>query len=244
MDDSKYTFELIEQYLAGELEGEALLSFKEDLANDQALQAAVEQQRNTHKAVDIYAQIRTKDQVRALHEQVKLARRQQRRLVIPLAATIALLVAVGLWLFVGNSSTQVTPDELVAANFDLYPNRITTMGDTDSLLAEGMSAYEEQDFETALRVFSAMPNDLPESDLIHLYGGISYLGLHEPDNGLLVLGRIEEGSPYREAARWYEALAYLQKKEITQARTILEEIVQEEAYPGEKARQLLDNLRD
>ncbi len=241
MENEKYTFELIEQYLAGELEGEALRDFEAQLKSNPDLAKAVGEQRLTHKAVDIYAQIKTKEQVKSLHEQVRQGRRRQRTLMIPLAASIALLIAVGLWLFSGNNTP--TTDELVAANFDLYPNRITTMGETDSLLAIAMEAYEEKEFETALRVFSEMPNDLPEAALIHLYGGVSYLGLHEPDNALLVLGRIGEDSPYREAARWYEALAYLEKQQTEEARTVLEQIVQEGAFPGEKARILLGELK-
>lgn len=240
MENEKYTFELIEQYLTGELEGDALRDFEAQLEQDPDLAKAVEEQQLTHKVVDIYAQIKTKEQVKSLHDRVRQERRKQRALVIPLAATIALLIAVGLWLFSGGDTP--TTDQLVVSNFELYPNRITTMGDTDSILAVAMEAYEEKDFETALRVFSEMPNDLPQAELIHLYGGVSYLGLHEPDNALLVLGRIKADSPYREAARWYEALAYLEKQETEKARAILEQIVQKGAFPGEKARILLEEL--
>ncbi|GJM34946.1 MAG: hypothetical protein DHS20C18_39470 [Saprospiraceae bacterium] len=243
MDDTNNTFELIEQYLGGELKGEALQSFEERLASDPEFVVEVERQKMTHKVVDIYAQLKTKTQVEDLHAKAKHARKQRNIRIIPLAASIALIISLGIWFY--PKDTQISNDDLVAANFDLYPDRITTMGNTpDSLLALGVSAYNHKDFNSALTIFSEIPNKHPQADLIHLYGGISYLGIHEPDNALLVLRRIKENSPYREAARWYQALAYLEKQDTEQVRTLLQEIVQEDAFPGEKARILLEELQE
>ncbi|MCB0636209.1 MAG: hypothetical protein KDC54_06310, partial [Lewinella sp.] len=172
MDDRTYTFEDIAAYLAGELPSGEQEAFDQQVAKDQELAARVDQQRLTHQAVDLYTQLRTKEEIRAIYQGGAKVRRLPNRSLLAVAASVAILLLAGFWW----QRSQYRSPALAGQYFTAYPDRLTTMsGDTEADLAAAMDAYNASDYERALALFQALPAELPQAGLIRLYTGITQL---------------------------------------------------------------------
>lgn len=241
MDDKTNTFEQIAAYLADELDQETRQAFEQQMQADATLAEAVNRQRTTHQAVDLYAQLQTKAQVEALHQQLKNRQASPNRSWLAIAATVALLIVAGLTYW--NNSNQYSTETLVAGQLTAYPDRITTMsGTTDEQVAAAMAAYNAGDFAEAADLFAALPPEASPQDLVQLYHGVSLLHTDRPQEALERLQQLGPDSPYQEAARWYLALSLLALDREMEARTSLQEIVDEGAYPNVQAEELLKDL--
>ena len=241
MDDNTYIFELIERYLANELSQAELKSFEDRLKSDKNLAQKVENQKLTHKAADIYAQLKTKEKVKKQFDLVAKSRNNNRRNMLRIAAAILVLIIAGVALFVpANYSNQALADE----NFEAYPDRITTMGSSsDEQLATAMKAYNEKDFEKAIDLFSDLPEGITQKDLVQLYLGISMMETNQLENAKTKFQQlIDASSPQADAAEWYLALAFLQNNEIENAKSSLKQIVAQNGFQSKNAAQLLEKL--
>lgn len=241
MDDKTHTFEQIAAYLADELDQETRQAFEQQMETDASLTEAVNQQRTTHQAVDLYAQLQTKARVEALHQQLKERQASPYRSWLAIAASVALLIVAGLtyWYNLNQYSTET----LVADQLSAYPDRITTMSSTsDEQVAVAMAAYNTGNFAEAADLFAALPAEANPQDLLQLYQGIALLYTDRPQQALERLQHLAPDSPYQEAARWYQALALLALDREMEVRTLLQEIVAEGAYPSDQAEELLKDL--
>ena len=141
-------------------------------------------------------------------------------------------------------SSQYTDQALATNYLSPYPDRITAMGDhLDKEIEAAMRAYNHEDYQKALELFSNLPPDYAQIELIQIYKAICLLKLDESKAAINILNAIEGTSPlYTETVRWYLALAYLRDEQTMQARTILEQIHQSDGYQAEAAKQLLNKL--
>ncbi len=241
MDDNTYTFELIERYLSNDLSPEELSSFNKRLESDKSFAQDVENQRLTHKASDIYSQLKTKEKVRESLNKVLESEKSKRRRLLSIAATIAILIITGFGFIV---STNYSNQSLADANFDLYPDRITTMGNaTDEQLAAGMKAYNEKEFEKVIELFSELPATLPESDFIKLYTAIAFMEINQIDSAKNIFQQlIDSKSTQADVAQWYLALAYLKSSDSENAKLLLQQIVIQKGFQSKKAAKILKKL--
>jgi tetratricopeptide (TPR) repeat protein len=240
MDDDSNTFELIERFIAQDLSPEELLSFEERLRTDKFFAQEVENQRLTHKATDIYAQLKTKEKVKENYDAVLKSEKNNLRMILSIAAAISILIIAGFGYFApANYSNQALAD----VSFEVYPDRISTMGTaTDAQLAAGMKAYNEKDFEKAIELFSKLP-DTPQKNLINLYSGIAFMEINQFEKANTIFRQLtDSNSPQLEVARWYLALNYLKSNDLENAKLLLNQIVTAETYQSKNAAQLLKKL--
>jgi len=243
MDDNTYTFELIERYLANDLSPEELSSFESRLKSDKSFEQEVENQRLTHKASDVFAQIKTKEKVKESYDAVLKTEKNNRRTLLRIAVAIVILIIAGFGFFIpANYSNQALAD----ANFESYPDRITTMGITPGdQLSEAMKAYNENKFEKAIELFSKIPQPFLQQDLINLYTGISLMETNQFESATTIFQQlIDSESTQSDVARWYLALSYLQSSDIENAKSLLNQIVEQDGFQSKNAAKLLDKLEN
>ena len=240
--NEEYTFKFIERYLEGTLSPEELKAFQEELHVDEALAEAVEKQRLTHKATDLYAQLVTKEKVKGIHNKVKRRTAGKRIRVFSLAASVAILLVAGLgYQF---TKTRYANENLVQMTFHPYPDRITTMGvGTEEILGQGMEAYKQGQWAEARALLATVPDSSNNFDAAQLYLGISAMQIREYDQAIPPLSRlVEKENAFSEAAQWYLALAYLGAGNEDLARAQLQAILKAQRYQHEEARKLLHDL--
>jgi len=138
--------------------------------------------------------------------------------IAAIAASILLLVSV-YWL-----STKPSAEDLFATNFELYENyaRPTT----------------RKNLQQALELFQKIEikDQLPEDKF---YLALVNLALYDADTCIELLKSVDHPE-YKKIADWYLALAWLQKGDSKNAKSLLRKINQNPNHPYfEKAREML-----
>ncbi|MEO1438686.1 MAG: hypothetical protein AAFV80_24305 [Bacteroidota bacterium] len=239
-----YTFEYLEAYLDGQLSDEQVRALETDLATDADLQQAIEQHRQTRKAVQLLDQLETRAEIGQIYQQGKQETpiRSMNFQKLAIAAGLILLVTMGLLYVLGPRSIDAV--QLADANFDAYPDRITAMSDQnlDSLLQIGLQAYNSTDYQLAIEAFSGLPADHPQADLIQLYSGIAEYQT-SPKAAITTLKALKaSGGSLESTASWYLALAYLKNKEKELAKAELTFLDQKGDYRNTQVKELLQQL--
>ncbi|MEM7104259.1 MAG: hypothetical protein AAF502_14065 [Bacteroidota bacterium] len=242
--NEKYTFEFIEEYLAGNLSTEEAQEFESAVESDESLAKSLDSQKAAHQAVNLYTQIKTHENVSEIYSKVKgQGQAKVRRLgSMALAATVVFLVFMGIAYFM--LSSQYSGANLVANNLEAYPDRITSMSDAPiSALSNAMKAYNQNDFTTAIPLFEGIGTDDQYFTLSRLYLGISQLESGNASDAINTLNDLfQMENDLKEPAQWYLALAQLANGDETTARINLEDISENGGYQSSKATGLLKKL--
>ena len=231
-------YDLIEQYLAGELKGAALADFEQQLDADPSLKKEVELHAGVtaslkgEKVHELRSVITSVDQ----EWQAPHARRIPMRWVMGIAASLALLITA-IFLF------RPQQDPFVAY-FEVYPTTFLTRYDTtNQLILAATQAYNNEAYQEAITQLENLIQTNPDDLRYPFYLGLSHLASGAPDIAIPYLTQVAEepGNLLQEQARWYQALAYLRVGKSEQAKFTLQ-LIQPEDFKGKEAKELLRKL--
>ena len=159
------------------------------------------------------------------------------------AAAIALLITAGM---IYSNQGPASSAELFAQVYTPYesPFAGTRSGGEEGLpFADGMSAYQDGNYELALQNFNAVLASSPTESIAHLHAGMANLQLEKTEAAIKHLSTVRLNAPVLYGpASWYLALAHLKAGDINSCKAILEQILptEKEHYP--KAQELLKQL--
>lgn len=248
MSETEATYQLIEQYLAGKLEGEALASFEARLASDPKLRStlalvgevdAVLDDRDTmafsqtvaeaDKAYFVSTDGHREETAHAIRQ-----KRAVRRFPVwmAVAASVILLAVVGYFTLSGGSRT---PSEIFDEHFSSYEvpgtfrGGVDTAKGADSLkmaqYGQAFDVYTAGAFKEAIPLLEEIKASYPEERMASFYLGLSHLELGQAKEAIPSLEKAGRGSytPFGRQARWYLGLAYLKNGDLDSARTSFHE---------------------
>ena len=236
--EPKEKYDLIEQYLAGELKGAALADFEQQLNVDPSLQ----------KEIELHAKVAATLKGEKVHElrsvitsvdqnwQAPQARRIPMRWVMGIAASLALLITA-IFLF------RPQQDPFVAY-FEVYPTTFLTRYDTtNQMILAATQAYNDGSYKDAITQLENLIQTNSNDLRYPFYLGLSHLASEAPDKAIPYLTQVAEepGNLLQEQARWYQALAYLRVGKSEQAKFILE-LIEADDFKGKEAKELLRKL--
>ena len=161
-----------------------------------------------------------------------------------LSAASVLLVA-GYFIYSSFNQALTSSDELYLAYFE--PQRNITYPITRSepeieLDYRAFLAYENADWAQAVVLFDSLRQVSPDP-VIDFYTANAYMAQGSFDDAIqLLIDFKASDSPLAERADWYLALAYLQMDDLSEAKMYLQNIIDNETYPKEKALELLRDL--
>jgi tetratricopeptide (TPR) repeat protein len=226
-------FERIEAYLQQNLTEEENLQFKKELASNEALQKEVEIQRNLMLAVEAGA---LKSKMDAIHR--KLFRSRSITVWMAVAASIILLVAVGIWLI----NRPDPAERLYAESFTADPGLPVPMSATDDyLFYDAMVDYKSGKYSLAESKWSTLLIESPVNDTLLYYIGMCNVNDGNHDKAIPYLEKvIQLGSiSFSGKSEWYLALCYLKLEDLEG----LEKLAKEsESDYSQKIRQLTKEL--
>ena len=125
--------------------------------------------------------------------------------------------------------------------FEAYPMVLSQRGTNDQSTL--IQAYQNRDWDQVLPLIRNWQVQEPNNELVKLYLGIAALGANNLTVAIEQLGNLVKDKPQvEEQARWYLALAFWQNGNNTEAKEMLELIIQEESYRYELAKDLLKQL--
>lgn len=239
--DTKYNYELIEDYLNGLLSEEASKKISalietdalaRDIANGILL---LKNKFKTDEATEEYLNER-------LAIQNNLITQNNRKSLswLKVAATIVLVLVSGLVIY--NITANQNGQELVAQALEVpYPMIAVSRGDdTNDDLNEAISAYESRNFAKAAASYAK----LEQSTTIKFYLGLSYLYNDNFDEAIAKLSdRALQESRFSDQCEWYLALAYFKAGEAQKSKAILHGIANNDKhYVNQEARDLLNSM--
>ncbi len=239
----KYTFEQIEEYLNDTLSSQEKRDFEQELENNPELAAEVDRHREIHTLVDLYTKVRIKDKVKHIYQS------QSSTAAVPVfsiyriaAAVVLVITAFSAYFYFYQTYSDAS---LVADNFEVYPNRFTTMGQEDAdPFMQALSHYDKKEYVEALLKFQEVPQNSENYLAAQLYLGIAFFSLERFDEATVSFENVNEtSSRYQEVGKWYLALCYLKVHRTDEAETLLKEVAGSGGYQSSKAQDILDRLQ-
>lgn len=199
--------ELIDRYIQGELEAEALKKFEQSLKNDESLRNAVKLRKDLTSVI----KDTEKEHLMARMKNLEAGNRPQksslvRRLLLITVGIILLLVAIFGY---RHQMSKASPQTLYAEHFSPHPNVYypVTRGNTD-LLTKAFMAYESGAYVEAAELIEQQLQT-SNAPALKFYQGICYAAM---GNLPLAIRRFEDikrwDTPYIDESYWYLGLIY------------------------------------
>ncbi len=238
-------FEKIEAYLQNALDPEEKAAFEQQLDRDPELKKEVDLQLELANAIETDAMQAALDRIHEQQFGVHAGKGQGRliRRLRPLAvaASVALLVIAGWWIF-GNSPNS--NGDLYAQYYETPPGLPTNLGLEDQTnFNEGMVDYKLGNFTAALEQWRPLLDSFPQNDTLRFFIGITYLETSTPDSAAMHLRQVQAipGSSLGEEAAWYLAMVLFKDGKNEEAFSVLSSLSEQEHPFREKAQNILKN---
>lgn len=244
--------ELIEQYLLGELEGEALSVFEARLKSDPEFRAKTEERKV------LFEMLKKIEFQKALHDlratrnatpsntgmSIRSVGKNRKRIhrIIYVAAALLVLISVPLFLVYQNNSNS---SRLVAQYFEPYDNVLTFRGDEDDVLVQqAMQAYDHGKWKECIERSEKALRQHPENSAeLMFYIGVAALAEGKGRKAVFYLSNPQTTQSKLDfAAEWYLALAYLDVHEKGKAIEKLRKIKNSGSSYALRAKELLQKL--
>lgn len=243
----------IEAYLAGTMQESEKQAFEQKIAADKELAEAVQDEKNSLRAIELYGRLQTREKVRNIYKNLSI--NEQGSKIIPffqrttfLAAAAVVLVLIISALVLSNTAQRYGNDVLSQefAALTPIPDRLTLMGhDTVESLKAGMRAFNQENWQEAEQYFENLSDTSTYYPDAQLYLGLSLFQQNKWQETISVFENLQMKEPtYQEIINWYLAVSYLSLDQEQESRDYLNRITRsnEPVFMKESAQTLLEKL--
>lgn len=238
--------EKIKQYLLGDLEGEALKAFEEQLSQDHQLKADVQQketllEKHIQEGVEHFSELQ--EMILNIHKEAQKEEKNKEKETpirtlkpkigikkwLAVAATIAFFV-IGYLLY--NPSS--TPEQLIAQWNHTIPTELplTTMGaadDIEQLEAEAEQFFLNKDYEKTKQLCNQILAINPAQTTALFARGVCELHLKNYEAAIQDFETIEATKVvFKTQATWLKGISYLKKGDVFNCKKIMQELANNE----------------
>ena len=241
----EFDHDMISRYLYGELEGEELNAFEEQLQLDQNLHKEVELFREVNKTLQV--KFYPDDNEKALRNtlsglgseyfqsEAKVVPMRRYRWLAAVAAVIVTIVVLTIW-------SPWKKDIYEQYAYTQMPGVAERSTSNDSLLIEATNNFNNKRYREAIPSFETILKKDTQNSFVHFYYGISLLETGQAGKARGELVQLYNGnSLFRYDAAFYIGLSYLKEKDIVTCRAWLNKIPAD-AAKYDKAQQLMKKL--
>jgi predicted Zn-dependent protease len=228
---SDINYEMIQQYLEGELSGDALRSFEEQMRNDPALAEEVALYKGINEEMLLEAKSKKEEQALSINleklneqyfkKQEGKVRRISRWWYAGAAAAAAVISILILRPF---SDTSFNNEKLYAHySKEVDPLPGGNRGNpADSLQGKAADLYNKQDYANALPLLRNLIADKPKETQLKLAMGICLLQTGQYDSSNIIFDEIAAGATiFKNEAVWYKALSSLKQNKLDECYRLL-----------------------
>lgn len=250
---SEINYEIISQYLDGELTGDALAAFEKQMQENADLAAEV----NIYKTIEAEQIFNTKIKAEketlanTLQELNKTYFKKNETKVVKINrwwyAAAAVAAAVLLIIIMRPFGGEAFNNEKLFAFYskDVEPLSAGQRGAaTDSLALKAVDLFNKKDYAGSLPLLKEVRINKPDETDIFLATGICFLQINKPDSALNIFNIIADGNTvYKNQAIWYKALVLLRQNKIDDCYKVLETLPPE-ADNYEDAKVLMKKIKE
>lgn len=236
---------LINGYIEGSLSESQLEEFEQLLETDTEFKSAFE----FEKELKFALKKNERKEIKELFSSLNKREEKNRGKVISMrswlaAASIALVVGLGTWLFFFNDP-NINSEQLYLTHFTPYENvvhPIERSNQLQDLKTRAFTAYEDRDYDLALALFKELHVKQNDS-YIEFYEAIVLMQLNQHAEAIPLLRTyIENNGELKDRAHWYLALSYLKMEKIEACGSELRKLVALKSFKFEDAQKILETL--
>ena len=237
--------ELLENHFLGKLSDKEQKHFDSLLENDIEFKQEYDFHLNLKRAIQNSERSILKGKLKSYEEVMSKKRNKTSlRTFLAIAASVILFIGIGWFGYENMFGSDYSA--LYADNYSQYPNTVVNItrgeGGAETLERKAFIAYESGDLDAAINYFNQLKED-KDLDYINFYLGQAYLKQSKPEEAIEHFKKcIIEEQNFKAESYWYTALAYLKKKDETQAKFYLEKLIDEYEYMNNEAKALLEEL--
>lgn len=259
MSEDYKTYEIIERYLAGELNEAELRAFEAKMAKDAAFREEVEAHKELQQLLVLNEINEFKAKAKGMLKEERIEEQKQTKNTTKVyrlptwfkaVALLLLLVGMGLLIYLNSASisnTQKTP-QILAANYFEAPANLYGINITKSAtnpvnkqwLAKANQAYQAKDYQSVIQQLEK----LSESDTVAMANGLCYYELKNYSEAISHFQAVKQmkESLFSTKATWFLALTYLQNNQTEAGIKLLKELEAAKVGYHRKATSLLEAL--
>lgn len=245
MKDSTQNIELIERYFDNEMSESEKQEFIEQVKNDLELRHLFDRERLLINTARLNAARNNLEFLKDLDKTLPAVNpepRTSRFLYYAVAASVMLLIAVGIFVF---NPKQDSPSELYAEYFVPYPNVFepTVRGaSTSAKRTQAFQSYEQGDYTNAASLFSELTATDRNPGMLMLLANAN-LAIGKTEEAKAIFAELaKKEDTLRNAATWYLAICYLKQGDIGSSRAILTKIAESDNEYSKRADAVLKKL--
>lgn len=228
------TYESIERYLSGEMQGQERAEFQARIDKDPVFSAEVRLHREIAETIadeqtlDFSALVADVVNPQADSQQLHAAPRRSRSPWLAIAAAVLLLALVGIFIF---RSGGADPQALYTQHFSAYEAPIEFRGGDSTLAAiyeTAFDRYQSADYPAAITEFETILQSNPQDLSARFYLSVSQLAEgrgSDAEQGFRDL-LAADAPTWRSQSSWYLSLALLQQGKETEAKAELQKLSQ------------------
>lgn len=241
----------IEAYLDGEMTAQEKQRFESELDKDKELNSELELRRQVNQAISESDVLDLRATLRNIHHSKPDAISQHRKGKLfgiqwqyAAAAIFGLLLVSSLTIYLLNVNRAFSSQELYSMYYqpdDAVMVMRSGETDSDNLLVEALTKYEQQDYEGALQLFKKDQSNL----LVHFYSGLAYMEIDKFEEAIHSFQVIIDNNDnlFIEQAKWYQALSYLKIDEKDKAKLLFQDVTKYNSIYKDKAQHILAGLK-
>ena len=246
--------EEIDQYLDGELAGNSLAAFEDELFNSPALAAEIGLYTEIDSAVKESDVMELREKLGAIGRQVAKQERQKRSFAAKAGSPRVVIATIAASLILILGIAGLVSKNHAPAGGDLYSQYyspyqaagIFRSGDAlvDSKLTKALAKFNEKDYNTAIGLFAEVLEVDKNNPVGNFYSGMAY---QETGKTALALGAYQNvvsdrDNLFVEQAQWYIGLCYLQTDNRKKAYQQFKKIATSEGFYQQKASAILRKI--
>ena len=216
--------ERMERHILGRLNEEERRRFEGELSVDKGLR---EKYRAVERMLAGLEEAGFRELMEVAHSDIpgQQTSTKERKLIrwhpIAVAASVVMLLLLGLLLW---QNSQPKNEKLFAAYFEPDPGLITAMSSESQYeFDRAMVDYKIGEYEEAISRWEKLVQNDSQNDTLLYFLGTSHLALQQAGVAVPYLQEVmgDEGSAFKEDARWYLGLAYILSADYVKAKTNL-----------------------
>ncbi len=221
----------VEAYFRDELSENEIKQFRVDLAEDDDLKQLFQDYHLAMETVDAQVENELRDQFNEWKTETDDHKTKQRSIfprVWKIAASLALITTIAYFIFRAQDK-PFTGYELAMEYYELPASPGSDMGKGEQDWANGLQAYEAQDFSRAISLWASINNRTSEQNY---YLAHAYFKTGDYSNAVILFQQISNDiSAYSFSAEWFLALSYLANDQKDKLESQLIKIIQTSEHP-------------
>jgi len=245
MKNTKLT-EYVERYLDGKLKDGDLWEFKVNLESNKELAQELKFQQELREMLIDNDKMQVRNTInKILSKSTSISMFSQKWKFQAIAAAVVIMMLVGGGLLFNHmqssgSSNMALYGEYFNVDEELFTVRAGDVSNSNAL-TEGLEAYNNNDFETALSLFNKNSDNMAAK----LYAGFSYMELEKFEKAEITFKEIitNNNNLFIDQAEFNLALCYVATDNLTDAKLLLTTIINGKSAYSSKAKELLRDIK-